>query len=131
MALIAKNVNTGTVIAERVSVAATRAARRTGLLKHDSLPAGEGLWIVPCRGVHTFQMKFAIDIVALDERGVVLDRVVNLKPWRVRLPRRGTAGVLELPAGWLDRTGTAVGHRIEFSVINVSAPALKVPENVA
>lgn len=121
MALIARNVNTGAVIAERVSVAATRAARRTGLLKHASLPDGEALWIVPCRGVHTFQMKFAIDVVALDANGVVVDRVVNLQPWRVRLPRRGAAGVLELPAGWLDRTGTALGHRIEFSVVNVEA----------
>ena len=116
MGLIARNVSTGTVIADKVAVAATRAARRTGLLKHTSLPEGEGLWIVPCRGVHTFRMRFAIDLVALDGDGVVIDRVVGLEPWRIRLPRRGTAGVLELPSGSLDRTGTALGHRIEFSV---------------
>jgi|SRR5688500_17733700 len=114
MALIARNLDTGTVLADRVSVAATRASRRTGLLHHDSLGAGEALWIVPSRGVHTFRMRFAIDVLALDEAGVIIDRVVHLKPWRIRLPRRGTAGVLELPAGWLDRTGTALGHRIEF-----------------
>jgi uncharacterized membrane protein (UPF0127 family) len=116
MALIAKNVDTGVVIAERVMVAATRQTRRTGLLKHDSLPAGEGLWIVPCRGVHTFGMKFSIDVIALDESGRVIDLVANLKPRRIRLPRRGTAGVLELPAGWLAKTGTLLGHRLEFSV---------------
>ena len=120
MALTAKNVNTGAVIAERVAVAATRATRRTGLLKHASLPEGEALWIVPSRGVHTFGMKFAIDVIALDERGVVVDRVVHMKPWRMRLPRRGTAGVLELPAGWLDKTDTQIGHRIEFSVAPVA-----------
>ena len=114
MALIARNLDTGTVLADRVSVAATRASRRAGLLKHDSLDEGEALWIVPSHGVHTFRMRFAIDVLALDEAGVIIDRVVNLKPWRIRLPRRGTAGVLELPAGWLDRTGTALGHRIEF-----------------
>jgi hypothetical protein len=114
MALIARNLDTGTVLADRVSVAATRASRRAGLLHHDSLDDGEALWIVPSRGVHTFRMRFAIDVLALDEAGVIIDRVVNLKPWRIRLPRRGTAGVLELPAGWLDRTGTALGHRIEF-----------------
>ncbi len=124
MALIAKNVDTGTVIADRVVVAATRQTRRTGLLKHTSLPAGEGLWIVPCRGVHTFGMKFAIDVAALDEAGTVIDVVAEMKPRRIRLPRRGTAGVLELPAGWLARTGTQVGHRIEFSV----APAQKRTE---
>lgn len=116
MALIARNVDTGAVVAERVAVAATRATRRTGLLNHTSLPEGEALWIVPSRGVHTFRMRFPIDVLALDESGVVIDRVVHLKPWRIRLPKRGTAGVLELPAGWLDRTGTALGHRIEFSV---------------
>ena len=116
MALIARNSNTGTVIASKVAVAATRATRRTGLLKHTSLPEGEGLWIVPSRGVHTFGMKFAIDVIALDDRGVIVDRVTHMKPWRLRLPRKGTAGVLELPAGWLDKTGTHIGHRVEFSV---------------
>ena len=115
MAMIAKNLSTGAVIADKVAVADTRATRRTGLLKHASLADGEGLWIVPCRGVHTFQMKFAIDIVALDDSGVVIDRVTHMQPWRIRLPRRGTAGVLELAAGSLDRTGTTLGHRIEFS----------------
>jgi uncharacterized membrane protein (UPF0127 family) len=57
-------------------------------------------------------MRFPIDIIALDERGVVIDRVVNLKPWRIRLPRRGTAGVLELPVGSVARSGTDLGHRI-------------------
>ena len=116
MALIARNVDTGAVVAERVAVAATRATRRVGLLNHTSLPEGEALWIVPSRGVHTFRMRFPIDVLALDETGVVIDRVTHLKPWRIRLPKSGTAGVLELPAGWLDRTGTALGHRIEFSV---------------
>lgn len=115
MALLARNVTTGTVIADRVSVAATRATRRKGLLNRNSLPEGEALWIIPCNGVHTFHMRFAIDVIALDETGVIVDRVTNLKPWRVRLPRRGAAGVLELPAGSLDRTGTAIGHKIEFS----------------
>lgn len=121
MALIAKNLDTGVVIADRVAVASTRQTRRTGLLKHTSLPEGEGLWIVPCRGVHTFGMKFSIDVVALDDAGRVIDLVAGMKPRRIRLPRRGTAGVLELPAGWLARTGTQIGHRIEFSV----APATR------
>ena len=114
--LVAKNVDTGAVIATRVAVAATRAMRRTGLLQHTSLPDGEGLWIIPSRGVHTCGMRFPIDVLALDENGTVIDRVSNLKPWRVRLPRPGTAGVLELPAGLVERTGTVLGHRIEFSL---------------
>lgn len=114
MALIARNMNTGVVVADRVGVADTRATRAVGLLSRSGLEPGEALWIVPSRGVHTCWMKFSIDVIALDDAGVVIDRVVALKPWRLRLPRRGTAGVLELPAGALDESGTALGHRIQF-----------------
>ena len=115
MALVARNIDTGAVVADRVGVADTHATRAIGLLSRDGLEPGEGLWIVPSRGVHTCGMRFAIDVIALDERGVIIDRVVHLKPWRIRLPRRGTAGVLELRAGTLDESGTCVGHRIEFA----------------
>ena len=114
MALIARNVDTGTVVADLVAVADTRATRAVGLLNRTGFERGEGLWIVPSRGVHTCWMRFAIDMVALDGSGIVIDRVTNLKPWRVRLPRRGTAGVLELPVGTLSRSGTDIGHRIAF-----------------
>lgn len=115
MALIARNLDTGTVVADNVAVADTRATRAVGLLARSGLAPGEALWIVPSRGVHTWGMRFAIDIVALDEGGVVVDRVTSLKPWRIRLPRRGTAGVLELRAGALEATGTRMGHRIELT----------------
>jgi uncharacterized membrane protein (UPF0127 family) len=118
MALLAKNIDTGSIVADRVSVAATRAARRVGLMKRDTFEPGEALWIVPSRGVHTMWMRFAIDLLALDERGVVIDRVDGLQPWRIRLPKAGTAGVLELPAGTLEQTGTTLGHRIQFERIN-------------
>ena len=112
MALVARNIDTGAVVADRVEVASTHAERAVGLLSRSSLEPGEGLWIVPCRGVHTWGMRFTIDVVALDERGVVVDQVSGLKPWRMRLPRPGTAGVLELPSGTLSASGTALGHRI-------------------
>ena len=115
MALIAKNLNTGAVVADKVAVADTRATRAVGLLSRDGLDPGEALWIVPSRGVHTCWMRFTIDILALDDDGVVVDQVAGLKPWRIRLPRRGTAGVLELPAGALEATGTRIGHRIELA----------------
>jgi uncharacterized membrane protein (UPF0127 family) len=114
MPLIARNVDTGSVVADLVAVADTRATRAVGLLNRSGLEPGEGLWIVPSRGVHTCWMRFPIDMVALDDRGVIIDYVPNLRPWRIRLPRRGTAGVLELPVGALTRSGTALGHRITF-----------------
>jgi len=110
--LVARNKSLNTVIADRVGVAATRAARAVGLLSRSGLELGEALWIVPSRGVHTWGMRFPIDVLALDEAGTVIDCVSNLRPWRVRLPRRGTAGVLELPAGTLAASRTSVGHQI-------------------
>ena len=112
MALIAKNLDTGAVVADKVAVADTRATRAVGLLSRAGLDPGEALWIVPSRGVHTCWMRFTIDVLALDDDGVVVDRVAGLKPWRIRLPRRGTAGVLELPAGTLAASGTGVGHTV-------------------
>jgi uncharacterized membrane protein (UPF0127 family) len=115
MALIATNLDTGALVADNVAVADTRATRAVGLLSRSGLNPGEALWIVPSRGVHTWWMRFTIDVLALNERGVVVDRVTGLKPWRIRLPRRGTAGVLELPAGQVEATGTQIGHRIELA----------------
>ena len=110
--LVARNTSNGAVIADRVGVAATRASRAVGLLSRSGLEPGEALWIVPSRGVHTWGMRFTIDVLALDEAGTVIDCVSNLRPWRVRLPRRGTAGVLELPAGTLAASRTSLGDRI-------------------
>ncbi len=77
------------MVADKVAVASTHAERAVGLLSRSGLEPGEGLWIVPCRGVHTWGMRFTIDVVALNEEGVVVDQVSDLKPWRMRLPRRG------------------------------------------
>ena len=110
--LVARNASLDTVIADHVGVAATRASRAVGLLSRSGLEPGEALWIVPSRGVHTLGMRFTIDVLALDEAGTVIDCVSNLRPWRVRLPRRGTAGVLELPAGTLAASRTGLGHQV-------------------
>ncbi len=128
MPLVAKNIDTGSIVADRGSVAASRAERRVGLLKHDTFESGEALWIVPSRGVHTMWMRFAIDLVALDDRGVVIDRVQSLQPWRIRMPRRGTAGVLELPVGTIAQSGIALGHRIQFERDDMQRAAQGSPQ---
>jgi uncharacterized protein len=119
--LVARNASLNRVLADRVGVAATRATRAVGLLSRTGLEPGEALWIVPSRGVHTCGMRFAIDVLALDEAGTVIDCVSNLKPWRLRLPRKGTAGVLELPAGTLMASGTAVGHHVLLELAEARA----------
>ena len=63
-----RNVTRGTVLGDAIDLADTSEKRTTGLLKHKQLLPGEGLWIVPCEGVHTFFMKFAIDLVYIEKK---------------------------------------------------------------
>lgn len=109
---VARNMETGAIVANRVKVASRRLDRAVGLLSRSHLEPGEGLWIRPCRGVHTWFMRFSIDVLAMDEHGVVVDAVSVLKPWRMRLPKPGEHSVLELPAGTLLSAEMKVGQRI-------------------
>lgn len=105
-------------LATQLCIAATHWSRFRGLLGRDteSFPAGEGLWIVPSRGVHTFAMRFPIDVVYLDGDNVVVHLEENLKPWRLAPLRMRAASVLELPRHTLHATGTALGDEIEIAL---------------
>ena len=111
---LARNADTGELVASRVEVADTHVRRAVGLLGRRGLTPGEALWIVPSRGVHTLWMLFPIDVVALDASGRVVDVVPEMKPWRVRMPKKGAVGVLEMEPGRVAASGTRVGHRIVF-----------------
>ena len=101
------------MLAERAEIADTSAKRRTGLLKHTGLAPGEGLWIVPCEGVHTFAMKFTIDVVFLNRKYKILKIRPNMVKRRIALSLLAHS-VLELPAGTLEATGTQRGDQLEF-----------------
>ncbi len=101
------------MLADRADIADTSAKRRTGLLKHTSLEPGEGLWIAPCEGVHTFGMKFPIDVVFLNKKKKILKVRPNMVRGRMALSLLAHS-VLELPAGTLEQTGTMVGDQLEF-----------------
>jgi len=105
-------------LATRLGVAQTHWSRLRGLMMSspDSFPAGQGLWIVPSHGVHTFAMRFPIDVIYLDRERTVIHVERNLKPWRVARVCRKAASVLELPGETLNSTGTALGDRIEIVV---------------
>jgi uncharacterized membrane protein (UPF0127 family) len=82
----------------RVRLAVTRRARLVGLAMTDRERAGSGLLIPGCRSVHTFGMRFAIDIAFLDSDGAVISRRFGVRPRRIVADRRAAA-VLEVPAG--------------------------------
>jgi hypothetical protein len=108
-----ENQTKGRVLADRADIADTSAKRRTGLLKHKSLEPGEGLWIAPCEGVHTFGMKFPIDVVFLTRKKLVLKARRSMVKSRIAFSLRAHS-VLELPAGTLAQTGTVAGDQLEF-----------------
>jgi uncharacterized membrane protein (UPF0127 family) len=101
------------VLAEQADIADTSAKRRTGLLKHTGLAEGEGLWIVPTEGVHTFAMKFTIDVIFLSRKRVVVKLRPNMVRGRMALSFRAHS-VVELPAGTIERSGTQVGDELEL-----------------
>jgi uncharacterized membrane protein (UPF0127 family) len=89
----------GRVLAERIRVPRTFFGRGLGLMLRRELPAGEGMWITPCNGIHTFFMRFAIDAVFLDRRLRVVRVRAGLRPWRVVPLVLRAHSVLELPDG--------------------------------
>jgi uncharacterized protein len=108
------NLTRRVVLAHRVEVADHGATRRKGLLGRTGLPAGEGLWIVPCESVHTFGMKFPIDIVYLDRRRKVKKVRSGVPPWRLSACLSAHS-VVELASGTIQMTQTRQGDKLEFS----------------
>ncbi len=87
------------VFADPCFVAETFETRVVGLMGEKSLAPGTGLLIAPCNSIHTFFMRFDIDVVFMDRGGKVVAVKRNIKPWRMTLPVFGAHSVLEMPAG--------------------------------
>lgn len=108
------NLTRQTMLADRLEVADHGANRRKGLLGRDSLFPGEGLWIKPCEAVHTFCMRFAIDLVYLDRKNRIRKVRSGVRPWRMSACLSAHS-VIELPSGTVQATQTQAGDRLEFS----------------
>jgi uncharacterized membrane protein (UPF0127 family) len=105
-------------LASDLALANTHWTRLRGLLgtSPDDFRNGCGLWIVPCHGVHTLGMSFAIDVAYLDSSGIVIHMERELRPWRFAPVLRRAASVLELPGQVLAQTGTELGDKIEMTL---------------
>lgn len=105
-------------LATELAIAQTHWSRLRGLLGtfEDDFRNGYGLWIKPCRGVHTLAMRFPIDVVYLDRAGKVVHLEHDLQPWRFSPVRMQAASVIELPSHTVARTETALGDRIEIKM---------------
>lgn len=80
------NVTTKTLIAKEVLLAQSLYARIKGLMGKYSLSKDSAMFFDDCPSVHTFFMRFPIDVVFLDKDMVVTKVLENLKPWRCTMP---------------------------------------------
>jgi uncharacterized protein len=105
-------------LATALAIANTHWSRLRGLLglRSSDFRNGDGLWIVPCHGVHTLGMGFPIDVVYLDEAMTVIHIQRDLQPWRFAAVRTQAASVLELPCRTAAETRTTVGDKIEIRI---------------
>jgi uncharacterized membrane protein (UPF0127 family) len=101
----------GTTVATRLEGALDSKTRNRGLLGRDGLPAGHALVIAPCGAVHTFFMRFAIDVLFVARDGTVVGVRQTVRPWRLAAAWGGFA-TIEMAAGGLAESGTVVGDRV-------------------
>lgn len=108
------NVTQHSIIASNVSVADSFLTRLKGLLATKQLETGKGLVIRPCSSIHTVGMNYDIDVVFVGSDDNVLKVVSNMPANRFSLCRKSSY-VVELPAGTIKSSGTAVGDKISLT----------------
>ena len=103
-------------VATEVAAANTYLRRLVGLLGKTAKwnRPGRGLWINPCKGVHTLGMLFPIDLLFLDREKRVVHLEEHVRPFRISKVCLNARSVLELPAHTVDRTGTRIGDQLEI-----------------
>lgn len=111
----------GRLLVDRLRAAHTHWTRLRGLLGTRTLAPGEGLWIKPSNQVHMLGMRYAIDVVFLDDAGRVLRVVHELRPNRISPKVTGATSVLELPAGTVARLGVEPDATVVIEAIAARA----------
>ena len=108
-----RNAANGAIVARIAEAAFTRAARNRGLLGRDSLPPGHALLIAPCTSIHTWFMRFPIDVIFVKRDGRVVKTRAAVPPWRL-VVALGAYAVVELPAGAIQQAGVSPQDRLEL-----------------
>lgn len=96
--------------------------RARGLLGRAGLAEGQALWIRPSKSIHTFFMRFPIDVVYLSADGTVVKTCPRLRPFRLSTGGRGAHSVLELPPGFLDGTPLQIGEKLVLKPVGPETP---------
>jgi uncharacterized membrane protein (UPF0127 family) len=107
-----ENLTRGGFVGTSIEVADTFTTRLVGLLGRRELPPGGGLLIRPSSGVHTFAMRFPIDVVTLDRGQRIVSLHPYLRPWRISGLSLRIRSVLELPPGTIEDSGLRVSDQL-------------------
>ena len=119
----ARNVTRSTALAPNLAVADSLWTKFRGLMGRSraSFPAGSGLWFAGTSSIHMMFMRFPIDVVFLGkpENAAGARRVVGLRrslpTWRgIVWYVRGADGLIELPPGAIDASGTQLGDEVRL-----------------
>jgi uncharacterized membrane protein (UPF0127 family) len=112
--MVVRNASKGTVLGEAIEVASTAVQRAKGLLGREWLEDGQGLLFKGGGSIHTFFMRFPIDVLFLDKRGRVLKASQDVHPFKLVAAPFRARYVLELPKGAIVGSATRVGDLVEF-----------------
>ena len=94
--------DTGRVLVARLEIANTFWRRFVGLQFRRSLAADSGLLLTRCNAIHTFCLRFPIDVTYLNAANEVIAVRQNVPPWRVLGPFRNAQTIVETPAGQVE-----------------------------
>lgn len=106
-----RRADTDEIVVEQLEVADGFWSRLKGLQFRRQLPTGSGFLLIPCSSIHTCWMRFAIDLVMLDDTGRVVDFRSSVRPWRFVIPKQKTHAILELPGG---SSSLSLGDRLRI-----------------
>jgi uncharacterized membrane protein (UPF0127 family) len=115
--MVLVNATKKTIVSDNCHFANTVLKRMVGLLNRGQFGAGEGLLLDRCYGIHTFGMRFPIDVLFLDKDLCVIRAVKALPPYRTCVVKKSVY-VLEVPVGALDASHTSEGDQIQIRTAN-------------
>lgn len=119
MADFFKIIRDGQILTDRVTRASMFFERAKGLLGKKEMAPDEALWLIPCRSIHTFFMKFPIDVVFLSREGKITALIPHLKPNRLTPFYFSARSCLECAAGAIEKWGLKKHQLLELRSIDV------------
>jgi len=102
-------------LGSRIGLANTWLGRLRGLTGRSAPGAGEGLLLTPCRSIHMYGIRYPLDVVFLDAAGAVVAMYPSLRPGARTRWHWDAMHALELPAGTLESSVTAVGDVVTWA----------------